>query len=217
MPSEHDNNTDFDEAYDRFGKRLKQKVTDRDPTKDSDLRDRLEDVDTQAPTKSPFFSDAAARLHLLKEDFQIEVQSPQTIQEHIIHLLTHQRSESTLDSTLTVADLYAQLHELDDFKKLSNKNLRKTLKHLEKDEMVQLSEIRGVLVVRLREEFLSEDEATILDIAARKGGKISLEQVMVSTKWSQARVQLALESLIAKEMVIPKKGFIRGTRYEVPD
>ncbi|MFW9830915.1 MAG: hypothetical protein ACFFD8_03995 [Candidatus Thorarchaeota archaeon] len=217
MPSERESDTDFDEAYDRFGKRLKQKATDREPSKDSELRNQLEDIDSQAPKNSPLFSEAETRLHQLKEEFHFEILSPQTLQEHIVHLLAHKKSETALDSTLSAADLYSQLHEVEEYSDLSNKKLTKTLKRLEKENMVQLSEIQGVLVVRLREEFLSEDEAEILDLAARKGGKVSLEQVMVSTKWSHARTQLALESLVMKKMITAKESFMRGTRYEVPD
>ena len=78
-------------------------------------------------------------------------------------------------------------------------------------------EVKGTLVLQLRSEFLSEDEATILGIATRKEGKASLEAIMLSTKWPQARVRLALEALITKKLMVPKKSFVSGTRYEVTE
>jgi len=49
MPSEEN---DLDKAYSRYGKRLKSKVAAQDPTTDEKLRTRLEDVDSQTPSKS---------------------------------------------------------------------------------------------------------------------------------------------------------------------
>jgi hypothetical protein len=155
------------------------------------------------------------RLQQLKEEFHIEVRTPQTLPEQIVHFLAQERRSGTQDGTMSAADLYSRIHETDRFNQLSNKEFQKALKQLEKDEMVQVSEIRGTLLVRMHDEFLSEDAATILDIAARKGGKVTLEQIMLTTQWSQARVTITLNSLMAKKMVMQKKSFVNGTRYQV--
>jgi len=217
MPSEQDDNGDLDKAFQQFGKRLKKKESESDPHKDAELRARLEDVDGHAPSKSPVFSDADSRLQQLKEEFHIEVHSPQTLHEQIVHLLAQERGSGTQDATVIAADLYSRIHETDRFNQLSSKEFQKTLKQLEKDEVVQVSEIKGTLLVRMRDEFLSEDGATILDIAARKGGKVSLEQIMLTTQWSQARVTIALNSLMAKKLVTQKKSFVGGTRFQVSE
>lgn len=208
MPSEEN---DVDEAYSRFGKRLKSKEAAQHPTKDEELRKRLEEVDRQAPSKSKLFVDADTRLEQLKEEFHIEVQKPQTLQEYIIYLL----AQDLTAPTIAVADLYSKIHQMDQYKRLSRKEFQKQLQQLEKEETVQLSEVQGTLVIQLRDEFLSEDEATILDIAVRKSGKVSMEQIMVSTGWTQVRTQFALDSLVSKKMVAQKKSFTRGTRYQV--
>ena len=114
-----------------------------------------------------------------------------------------------------MADLFSETHEVEQFRKISQKEFQKTLKQLEKAGTIQLKEIQGTLVVKLHDEFLSEDEATILDVATRKDGKASLEQIMLSTGWTQARVRIALEALISKKMVLRKTSFTRGTRYQV--
>ena len=101
--------------------------------------------------------------------------------------------------------------------KVSKKEFEKTLKRLNKDNTVQLKEIQGTLVIKLHDEFLSEDEAAILNVAARKDGKTSLEQIMLSTGWTQARVRIALDLLIAKKMIVQKKSFTRGTQYQLSD
>ena len=217
MPSEQEDNGDLDKAFQQFGKRLKKKESESDPNKDAELRTRLEDVDGHAPSKSPLFSDADSRLQQLKEEFHIEVHSPQTLHEQIVHLLAQERGSGTQDATVTAADLYSRIHETDRFNQLSSKEFQKALKQLEKDEVVQVSEIKGTLLVRMCDEFLGEDEVTILDIAARKGGKVSLEQIMLTTHWSQARVTIALNALMAKKMVMQKKSFVGGTRFQVSE
>ncbi len=215
MPSEQDDNSELDEAFQRYRKRLKKKATERESIKDAELRIRLEAINDHAPSKTPLFSDADSRLQQLKEEFHIEVQTPQTLPEQIVHLLAQERRSETQEGTLSAADLYSRIHETDRFDQLSNKEFQKALKQLEKDEMVEVSEIQGTLLVRMHDEFLSEDAATILDIAARKGGKVTLEQIMLTTQWSQARVTVALKSLLMKKMVTQKKSFVSGTRYQV--
>ena len=217
MPSEEDDNSDLDETFQRYSKRLKKKASDSEPIKDAELLSRLEATDDHAPSKTPLFSDADSCLQQLKEEFHIQIQTPQTLPEQIVHFLAQERRSGTQEGTMSAADLYSRIHETDRFNQLSNKEFKKALKQLEKDEMVQVSEIRGTLLVRMHDEFLSEDAATILDIAARKGGKVTLEQIMLTTQWSQARVTIALDSLMAKKMVTQKKSFVSGTRYQVTE
>ncbi len=207
MPSKEN---DLDEAYSRLGKRLKSKEAAQDPTKDEALRTRLEEVNRQAPSKSKLFVETNSRLEQLQEEFQIEVQKPQTLQEYLVFLLAQDTA-----AAIAVADLYSKIHEVEQYKGLSQKEFQRQLKQLEEEEMVHLTEIQGVLVIKLQDDFLSEDEATILDIASRKSGKVSMEQIMVSTGWSQVRTQIALDSLKAKKMVSQKKSFTRGTRYQL--
>ncbi|MFX1582013.1 MAG: hypothetical protein ACFFCJ_07305 [Promethearchaeota archaeon] len=214
MPSEE---KDLDEAYSRYGKRLKDKMAAQDPIKDEELRARLEQVDRHSPAKSKLFADSEARLQHLKEEFFIEVQVPQTLQEHIVHLLAQGHEGELSGTTVSVADLYTEIHDVNEYRKVSRKKFEKALKQLEKNETVQLSEVKGTRVVKLRSQFLSEDEAAILDVAARKDGKASIEQIMVSTGWTQARVQIALDALISKKMVAKKKSFTRGTRYQLSE
>ena len=217
MPAEQDNQDDLDEAFQRFGKRLKRKVEAGDPTKDTELRTRLEELDSQAPSKTQLFSDVEPQLKQLKEEFHIEIQLPQTLEESIVHLLATDSTGKKTKAPLTAADLYTQIHAIDQYSKLSSKELQKVLKKLEKEKVLHISEVQGTLVVQLHDEFLSEDEAAILNIAARKSGKVSLEQIMLSTQWPQIRVQLALDALIAKKMVVKKKSFVGGTRYQVQE
>lgn len=214
MPSEEN---DLDEAYSRYGKRLKSKEAAQDPTKDEELRTRLEHVDRQSSKESKLFTESATRLEQLKEEFQIEVHIPQTLPEYMVYLLAQGHVSDPSTTTVTMADLFSETHEVEQFRKTSQKEFQRTLKQLEKEGTIQLKEIQGTLVVKLCDEFLSEDEATILDVAARKDGKASLEQIMLSTGWTQARVQIALEALISKKMVVRKTSFTRGTRYQVSD
>jgi len=212
MPSEEN---DLDKAYSRYGKRLKSKVAAQDPTTDEKLRTRLEDVDSQTPSKSKLFAASDVRLEQLKEEFQIEVKKPQTLQEHVVYLLAQGCVSRSSSPMIPVADLYSEIHEVDQYRKLPRKDFQIAMKRLEEEGTVQLKEIQGTLVAKLRDEFLSEDEAAIMNIAVRKAGKASMEQIMLSTGWTQARVRFALDSLVAKKMVLQKKSFTRGTQYQV--
>lgn len=214
MPSEE---KDLDEAFSRYSKRLKDKMTARDPVNDDELRERLEEVDRHSPEKSELFADSEARLQQLKEEFHIEVQVPQTLQEYIVYLLAQGHVGEPSSTTVSVADLYTEIHDLNEYRKVSRKDFEKALKQLEKNRTVHLSEVQGTRIAKLHSQFLSEDEAAILDVAARKDGKASIEQIMVSTGWTQARVQIALDALISKDMVVKKKSFTRGTRYQLSE
>lgn len=216
MPT-NEKEKDLDQAFEQFGKQLKARVKAKDPTKDTEFRTRLETVDDQAPADSILFEAAKSRLQQLKEEFHFEVQVPQTPQDHVVHLLATSEPPTTFAGPLAAADLYAQIHATEQHRGLSSKAFHKLLKKLEKDGVVQISEVKGTLVLQLRSEFLTEDEATILRIAARKEGKASLEEIMLSTQWPQARVRLALEALITKNMMKLKKSFVDGTRYEVAE
>ena len=216
MPTNEKEN-ELDQAFEQFGKRLKAKAKAEDPTKDADLRARLESIDEKAPADSILFEEAVPRLQELKEEFHFEIQVPQTPQDHVVHLLATAQPTTAVEGPLAAADLYTQIHATEEHRGLSSKAFHKLLKKLEKERVIQITEVKGTLVVQLRSEFLSEDEATILGIAARKEGKASIEAIMLSTQWSQARVRLALEALISKNMMVPKKSFVSGTRYEVTE
>jgi hypothetical protein len=216
MPTNEREN-DLDQAFRQFGKQLRAKVKAKDPTKNADLQARLESIDDQTPSNSILFEQAEPRLHQLKEEFHFEVQIPQTPQDHVVHLLAASQAASTIEGPLAAADVYAQIHGSEQHRGLSMKAFHKFLKKLEKDGVIQLAEVKGTLVLQLCSEFLTEDESTILGIAARKEGKASLEAIMLSTQWPQARVRLALEALIAKDLMVIKKSFVSGTRYQVTE
>jgi len=216
MPTNEKEN-ELDSAFEQFGKQLKAKVKAKDPTKDTDFRIRLETIADKTPSDSSLLEEAEPRLQQLKEEFHFEIQVPQTPQDHVVHLLATSQPSTAISGPIAAADVYAQIHATEEYRGLSNKAFHKLLKKLEKDGVLQLTEIKGTLVLQLRSEFLSEDEATILGIAARKEGKASLEAIMLSTQWPQARVRFALESLITKNLMVPKKSFVSGTRYEVTE
>lgn len=214
MPVNDNSENNLDKAFEQFGKRLRAKAKEQDPTKDIELQSRLEKINDQAPLKSDLFAAAESRLTQLKEEFHFELQTPQTPRDLIVHLLATPELSGVVKQPIPAADVYTQIHQTEQYRKLSSKAFYKLLKQLEKDEVLQLLEVKGTLVVQLKSEFLSEDESVILGIAARKRGRASLEEIMLSTQWPQTRVRLALESLIAKNMVTAKKSIVNGTRYQ---
>ncbi|MFX1562627.1 MAG: hypothetical protein ACFFDP_04895 [Promethearchaeota archaeon] len=217
MSSEKNNDDELDEAFRRFGKQLKEREVERAPTKDEKLRERVEKIDSEASQQSGLFAGTEETLHRLKKEFQIVVQTPKNLDELLIYLLTRKHAHEQARSTITAADLYTKLHETPDFSSVSPKAFRKALSKLEKKQILSLHESEGVLTIRLRQEFLSNDEAGLLDIAARKGGAISLEAAMLATRWPLARVRTAIEALLAKKMISEKRGFVHGTRFEVTE
>lgn len=217
MTVEQNNDEELDEAFRRFGKQIKEKEAERHPTKDDELRARIEQIDAEAPQRSKLFAESEETLQRLKRDFHIVVQPPKTLDDLLIYLLSRRRALGQSESTITAADLYTKLHDTPDFSSVSTKAFRKALTKLEKKQILHLHESEGVLLIRLRQEFLSDDEAELLDVAARKDGAISLEAAMLATQWPLARVRTAIEALLAKKMIAEKKGFVHGTRFHVTE
>jgi hypothetical protein len=217
MPAEHEHNDEMDTAYRRFGKQLKDKLAERQATKDTKLRARIQELDAQVPQQAELFSKAEATLQRLKDDFQISIQPPKTLPEFVIYLLAQRRTQVESGSTVAAADLYTQLHDVRDFADVSFKAFRKALVELEQHDALRLDEREGTLIVHLREQFMSDDEAALLDLAARKGGTITAEQAMVAMQWPLTRVRNAFDALQAKKLVVPRASFVQGTRYHVPD
>ncbi len=214
MPPEYTDD-ELDAAFKRFGKRLKAKEVAQDPAKTRELKTRVEELAHQAPRKAKFFAASSERLDRLQTDFEIIIQPPDTLPELIVFLLAQEKIRGKTTLTTTAVDLYTRIHEEANFPYISIKAFQKALKQLRKSEVLDLQEINDTLTLRLRQEFLSDDEATILDLAARKGGSISMEQAMVSTQWSHARVRAILETLTSKKLVVVKSSYSRGTRYQV--
>jgi len=217
MPGEHEQDDEMDAAYRRFGKQLKDKVANRDATRDPKLRARVQELDAQAPHRAELFTKAEATLQRLKDDFQITVQPPKTLPEFVIYILAQGRTKPDSGSTVAVADVYTQLREVRDFSEVSFKAFRKALAQLEQKDALKLEEREGTLLVHLRQQFMSDDEAALLDLAARKGGTVTAEQAMVAMQWPQARVRTAFDALLAKKLVVRSASFVEGTRYRVPD
>jgi hypothetical protein len=217
MPGEHEQDDEMDTAYRRFGKQLKDKVANIDATKDPKLRARVQELDAQAPHRAELFTKAEGTLQRLKDDFQITVQPPKTLPEFVIYILAQGRTKPESGSTVAVADVYTQLREVRDFSEVSFKAFRKALVQLEQKDALKLEEREGTLLVHLRQQFMSDDEAALLDLAARKGGTVTVEQAMVAMQWPQARVRTAFDALLAKKLVVRSASFVEGTRYRVPD
>lgn len=217
MPTEHEQDDEMDVAYRRFGKQLKDKVASRDATRDSKLRARVQELDAQAPQRAELFSKAEETLQRLKDDFQITVQPPKTLPEFVIYILAQRRTKVESGSTVAVADVYTQLRDVREFSEVSFKAFRKALVQLEQKDALKLEEREGTLLVHLRQQFMSDDEAALLDLAARKGGTVTAEQAMVAMQWPQARVRTAFDALLAKKLVVRSASFVEGTRYRVPD
>lgn len=217
MTAEQNNDEELDKAFRRFGRQLKDKDVERHPTKDDELRARIEQIDEEVPHRSKLFAESEETLQRLKRDFHIVVQAPKTLHDLLIYLLSRKRALGPSESTIAAADLYTKLHDTPKFSTVSPKAFRKALTKLEKEKILHLHESEGVLLIRLRQEFLSDDEAELLDIAARKGGAISLETAMLATKWPLVRVRTAIEALMAKKMIAEKRGFVHGTRFQLTE
>jgi hypothetical protein len=215
MPDEESD--ELDEAYRRFSQHLKRKLAERDPVRDAELRARIKRVEDEAPHRARLFAEGDDTLRRLKSDFQITLKPPDNLEEYLIYLLALERSSTTRRTTIAAADLYSQLHEASFFSDASFKDFRRALANLEKMKVLSLHETQGTVMIRLHQEFLSDDSAELLDIAARKGGVLTLEQAMLTTGWSQARVRTALEELLEKKLVVSKRSFVSGTRYHTTD
>jgi len=157
MPANHEQDDETDEAYRRFAKQLKEKMASREPTKDPTLRTRVQELDAQAPQRAELFSQAEATLQRLKKDFQITVQPPKTLPEFVVFLLAQKRVGP--GPMVAVADVYTQVRDVREFSDVSFKAFSKVLRQLEKKDALKLEEREGTLLVHLRQQFMSDDEA----------------------------------------------------------
>ncbi len=213
MPEEE--NDELDEAYRRFSQHLKRRLAERDPVRDAELRARVERIDAEAPSRTRLFAEGEETLSRLKSDFQIALRPPSNLEEYLVYLLALERSG--IATTVTAADLFSQLLEASYFSDVSIKDFRRALAKLEKEKVLTLYERQGTIMIRVHQEFLSDDAAELLDLAARKGGVLSLEQAMLATGWPQARVRTALDTLLEKNLVVQKRSFVHGTRFQTTD
>jgi hypothetical protein len=210
-------NDELDEAYRRFSEHLKRTLAERDPARDVELRERFERVEAEEPHRARLFAEGEETLRQLRRDFEITLKTPSTLKEYLVYLLALERSSTARATTLPAADLYSQLLDARYFSDISIKDFQKALAQLEKDKVLILEELQGTIVIHIHQEFLSDDAAELLDVAARKGGVLSLEQAMVATGWPQARVRIALEALLEKNLVVRKRSFVHGTRFETTE
>jgi hypothetical protein len=214
MPPEYSND-ELDAAFKRFGKRLKAQEAKQDPARTSELKARVEELARRAPQKAKLFAASSEKLDQLQTDFEIIIQPPKTLPELIVFLLAHDKIHGKSTLTTAAVDLFTRIHKESSFSHISIKDFQKALKQLTKSKVLDLKETDDTLIIRLHQEFLSDDEVAILDLAARKGGSISIEQAMVSTQWPQARVRTALDTLTSKKIVTVKSSYTRGTQYRV--
>lgn len=210
-------NDELDEAYRRFSQHLKRTLAERDPTRDAELRARFERVDSEAPHRARLFEEGEETLTQLRRDFQIALKTPSNLEEYLVYLLALERSGGARTTTLPAADLYSQLLDARYFSDISIKDFQRALAQLEKEKVLALEEQQDTIVIHIHQDFLSDDAAELLDIAARKGGVLSLEQAMLATGWTQARVRKALDTLLEKKLVVRKRSFVHGTRFETTE
>ncbi len=73
----------------------------------------------------------------------------------------------------------------------------------------------GVKIVELRPLELRRDQADVINLAASKG-YVTLEEVMMSLKWSEDHARQVLSSLVEAGMAVVDSKYSTGAKYHFP-
>ncbi|MFX1484275.1 MAG: hypothetical protein ACFFCP_13930 [Promethearchaeota archaeon] len=87
-----------------------------------------------------------------------------------------------------------------------------------KEGLIQgLSTIEGgALMVEFVPVALTDDPQQILSLAAKKDGRLSIEDAVVNLSWTEERVKNALELLMSNGVVKEQKSYSKSTQYWFP-
>jgi predicted transcriptional regulator len=118
---------------------------------------------------------------------------------------------------ISLADLILRVNKIIRDISISPMDVVKALKKLEEAGLI--SGVRklksGVKIVEVYPVELTKDQNEILSLASKKGW-ITLENVMVETKWSRERAMRALKSLEEAGIAIYDPSYTKGSRWYFP-
>ncbi len=117
---------------------------------------------------------------------------------------------------ISMANLYTSLRDKVPDIKFSLKDLEKACKQLTKQSLIEgISTQSGIKIVEFTPVSLGKDARSIFNIAVEKG-YVTIEEVMIHTKWDQQRVTRVLDSLVNQNIARKVSSLDSGDQYYFP-
>ena len=117
---------------------------------------------------------------------------------------------------ISLANLYSSLKERVPDIKFSVKDLEKACKQLKKQSLIEgISKQSGIKIVEFTPVSLGKDARIVFNLAVEKGF-VTLEQVIINTKWDQQRVNRVLQSLVDQKIARKVTSLDSGDQYYFP-
>ncbi len=138
----------------------------------------------------------------------------QTLDDLILEYGKNLRASS--GGYISLANLYTALKNQVPDVKFSTKDLEKSCKRLIKQALIEgISKRAGVKIVEFVPVTLGSDARKVFDLAVNKGF-VTLEDVILGTKWDQQRVVRVLESLVEQKIARKVSSLDTGDQYYFP-
>ncbi|MFX0151137.1 MAG: hypothetical protein ACFFAJ_10180 [Candidatus Hodarchaeota archaeon] len=117
---------------------------------------------------------------------------------------------------ISLAHLYTALKNQIPDVEFSPKDLESACNHLKKQSLIEgVSKRSGIKIVEFVPVTLGTDAKKVFDLAVNKG-YVTLEEVVINTKWDQQRIMRVLESLIKQNIARKVSSLDSGDQYYFP-
>jgi len=138
----------------------------------------------------------------------------QTIDDLILEYGKNLRASS--GGYISLANLYTALKNQVPDVKFSTRDLEKSCKRLKKQALIEgVTKRAGVKIVEFVPVALGNDARKVFDLAVNKG-YVTLEEVILGTKWDQQRVIRVLDSLVEQKIAQKVSSLDTGDQYYFP-
>ncbi|MHA1206521.1 MAG: hypothetical protein ACTSRJ_00930 [Candidatus Hodarchaeales archaeon] len=125
-------------------------------------------------------------------------------------------SRSRSGGILSVSDLILKLNDESKGIVVSITDVNEALKLLVSNGLIhQIRKLVGMKIIEFLDPQLTQDNQTILEIAAQTNGQITLTELVQKTSWTIERVEIGLNSLINKKIVV-KSNTLDGVVLSFP-
>jgi regulator of replication initiation timing len=126
------------------------------------------------------------------------------------------RSRSRSGGILSVSDLILKLNDENKGIVVSITDVNDALKLLVSNGLIhQVRKLVGMKIIEFIDPQLSQDNQTILEIAAQTNGQTTLTELVQKTSWSIERIERGLDSLISKKIAV-KSNTLDGVVLSFP-
>ncbi|MHA1237345.1 MAG: hypothetical protein ACTSR4_02635 [Candidatus Hodarchaeales archaeon] len=125
-------------------------------------------------------------------------------------------SRSRSGGILSVSDLILKLNDESKGIVVSITDVNEALKLLVSNGLIhQIRKLVGMKIIEFLDPQLTQDNQTILEIAAQTNGQITLTELVQKTSWTIERVEIGLNSLINKKIAV-KSNTLDGVVLSFP-